>query len=462
MNAHTHARSAALVVALVLGLCVLAAPVQAQQVVTGCPFTCTSDCELQSDVVCFGQSAIILSGGADLDLNGHTIDCFEFPGVPCHSAVAIVNANSEIADSGSPKGAITGRFDIAIDCLGKKNSRVVGVRISDADTGLLNCAQMVGNVITTIHDPILSISAGIYTGTVPNSTNYIKGNYLQGYIRGMLVSGPKPVTVAGNTIVLGRTAQTANIVGISVAGSSSSGTVVEHNSVIGTDPINPIVGNLTATFTDNRCDTTNSKCANCIADGYCVEPRVPLARVPVVRLQPTGPGDENSFATEFPSGLNLPDSERWLLVDDYPDVYELHGVTLPSYVCHAASMNEATELYQVKGVNNQLPFGLPDPTLQSCTLSANMIAAGGLAVHADVRLIVKSQGVESIGPLFQVTGGADILPVPAYSRVMTTNPFTNLPWTIEDLREETLQIGVRQEQSSIFGTYMSAIILECR
>jgi len=139
---------AAIAAAIVVGLPIVA---HAVQIVTDCQFTCTQNCELNSDITCMSGDGIGLVAGVSLDLKGHNIICND-PFTSDHdcsaTAITMTGINSTVKDTGPGRGKILGAFFNGVDCFLKSNSRVTGVWIEGTDgNGTKNCAQVDNNVL---------------------------------------------------------------------------------------------------------------------------------------------------------------------------------------------------------------------------------------------------------------------------------------------------------------------------
>ena len=293
--------------------------------ITRCDDVCDSNCTVQEPLNCCssllpqcdGLGPIVVSNGADLNLNGKTINCYcgtttcvggsnnnaECAGPSdcdsgvcqnatgcseCGTAIRIDSNSSTIKNVGSVVGTIKGSFATGVDCQSKTSSGVTGIRFEDLGAiGLLNCAQVDGNVM------IGGEGTAIKSSGVADS-DYIRDNYIAGwYGTGVYRSGNKDVSVDHNMIVMeSRTTRTTFFEGIHINTFETWGTAQEikanilHGVGFIEDPecffclFNPLVVAEGPAWSDvvaedNICDPAVAACGQCIAEGLCREVEAP-------------------------------------------------------------------------------------------------------------------------------------------------------------------------------------------
>jgi hypothetical protein len=176
--------------------------------VTSCSDSCSSNCELQNDLDCSGQSGITLNSGADLDMHGHSLTCSS----SCPSAAVTMTASSSVVKnlSTGAESAISGAFSTGVNCAGKTSSEVTGIRIDlttttpTAVTGLANCARVDNNVI--VNSGNSSQAKAISTAGVANS-DFVTDNRFEGWgiTFYLTTSTGKQIQIDGNQIILDET-----------------------------------------------------------------------------------------------------------------------------------------------------------------------------------------------------------------------------------------------------------------
>jgi hypothetical protein len=275
----------------------LATSAAAVQIVSHCSDTCTTDCLLAANLQCCplganpncdGTGPITLTNGADLDLNGFTIECQGdgvTPGSTCnYDAVTMTSSGSVVKSSATAtEGKITGLFVGGVDCQLKTQSRVTGIHFEGLATkgnpnnyDVENCAQVDKNVFFGNHDGISTGGAAIYSYGVANN-DQIYDNYVQNFFIGIETPTELGIKVDHNIVV---TTGPNTAIGIDSSYGTSSTIDVNHNVIRGPfDSGVAILGSGFSThFTQNHCEHANTTgCSFCITHGWCAPFKAPFA-----------------------------------------------------------------------------------------------------------------------------------------------------------------------------------------
>jgi hypothetical protein len=311
----TAGRSSFLLTALVASMLVTAPLVYAADV-NECSDTCTGGtCKVSApngvlrccvnQGLCDGQGPITLSGGGDLDLDGHTIECAcgkmfcstsaqecnvdsDCPSSQtctldpqcdtCGYEAVVMTANgSQVKDTGDG-GRITGLFGevpssgVVIDCDLKSSSSVQGITIDGFNlTAVYNCATVSENVIV---GKGAALNGGVRTSGVANS-DAIRDNHISNAgVAIILLEGTAGISVDHNLIQM-------NGEGVGISSSNTgAGLEVFSNVVLGdAGAFGATISGASGTsskFSANYCDLATESCQDCVAEGFCDMPIAPF------------------------------------------------------------------------------------------------------------------------------------------------------------------------------------------
>lgn len=265
-------------------------------VITTCGVTCTSNCELGSNIVCTdGQDGVVLANGADLDLRGFDVRCTHDSYDPvdaanintmCGVAVTVTGTGSRIFSSSSldptdPTPRVRGAWAYGIDCQAKASSEVRGIRIELAGSvsAIDRCViveqnTVLGLPVIAYADPEHAIysypSIGIRVGGV---TSRVVDNLVDGFFNPINRAGSGGVylTFENNMInyrdyfhPLGTT------FAIDFRSSTPRPGTVRENVVAGDGIRQPIASTGSGlTYDANTCRTGLLGCSACITSGNC-------------------------------------------------------------------------------------------------------------------------------------------------------------------------------------------------
>ena len=267
-------------------------------VITTCGVTCTSDCELGSNIVCAdSQNGVVLSNGADLNLRGFDIGCEYDSRDPvnspdlgsCGVAVRMTGAGSRVfssssLDSADPTPRIRGVWTNAIECQAMASSEVSGITIELAGWGkaVERCAIVERNSIwgRPLFEGVVAFDGVHFLFGYPNVGVHIGGvtlrvsdNVVDGFeypITRLGTGGTQPLLVENNVVNHRDYYHPFPSAGFDLTGSSRPGTIRE-NVVVGDGIRYPIKygpgGGFT--FDANTCRTGHLECNNCLATGLC-------------------------------------------------------------------------------------------------------------------------------------------------------------------------------------------------
>lgn len=271
-------------------------------VISTCPATCTSDCQLGPDFVCPVDTlvGVTLTNGADLDLAGNDLKCSAYEGdfESCQTAVS-AGPNSRVWTSVPRSPAhngsrIVGRWTSGVVCTGGgAQTRVSGIQLRgwfSGDAAILRCQTVEDN--TVIGEPGLVFggtsaslfppSYGIVARTATGS-NSIARNFIEGFISPVYRSptpGPGALTIENNTISYrdhGPTATQATA--IYLFATVDRPATVANNIIYGDGKAPLIYSNPShsVTLSNNVCKGLSAGCADCVASGKCAANGICLA-----------------------------------------------------------------------------------------------------------------------------------------------------------------------------------------
>jgi len=256
-------------------------PAKASHEIEGCDWVCDTNCtgqsncataesgacQLDTDITCgTGEGPILLKSGTDLDMHGKVLTCES--GVTCGDAVVMQANNSKVFNGTSSEAIITGHFADGVDCGGLAGSEVVGITIENTLTGINNCKKVLNNVIKGVGRTYLTGNWGITHPGVTSSADLIQGNYIEGKLYGILLSGDNRPTVEKNVIHTTHYGSCA----IRITNSDSEAKVQE-NTILGTGNggftgvkkivclPNPVPTG--TTFAQNVCNEDHADCVPC-------------------------------------------------------------------------------------------------------------------------------------------------------------------------------------------------------
>lgn len=263
-------RRSMIALAALAAMALYAARADAVTLVTSCSFTCSSNCVLQNDFSCNGQSGVVLNSGADLDMQGHFLTCTS----NCPAAAIAITASGSVVnnDTGAAsglEGGVSGAFTTGIDCQNSASSQVRGLRVEDAVNGILNCGKVSNNVVIA---PGGTGTGGIITSGVAN-TDYVRDNYVDGFHVQITVGGSHSNSVQHNSIFMRDVGVGTTEFGIVV--NSTGGSVdVLNNSLFGNAAGSALVTHIagTATFVGNVCDESTTPCTSCTDCSHSTAP----------------------------------------------------------------------------------------------------------------------------------------------------------------------------------------------
>jgi hypothetical protein len=257
------------------GVALFTSPAAAVVLVTDCTATCSSNCELQSDLSCNGKNGITLNSGADLEMAGHTLSCTS----NCPAAAVTIGASGSIVhnDAGNAvgvEGGIDGSFTVGVNCASKSGSTVRGIRVENVGyVGTENCAKVQDSILI---GPGTAWTGAIYTTGVSN-TDYIRNNYIENWDIGISVGGSNDNEIANNQIVVRDVGSGVYEAGISLSPGWSGTITIADNAFYG----NPTGGELlrfsgAPTLAGNRCDGDTTACTSCRSVLRCSSPTTPF------------------------------------------------------------------------------------------------------------------------------------------------------------------------------------------
>ena len=224
-----------------------------------CTETCNTNCRLIANVDCINADGIILSGGADLDMNGKTISCSS--NCPA-AAVKIAAGSSSVKNTGGGTPTITGAFTYGVNCQNQSTSEVLGIYFEDiGGTAIKDCAKVSNNVVL---GDLQGGTIGIGSTGVANS-DYVRDNYVEGVSIGIAAVTSKNVLIEENQIVLRDMTGGASEIGINTGVLSGSPTItITHNGFAGDATLAQyIAGTTGVTATENFCDPDSAMCQSC-------------------------------------------------------------------------------------------------------------------------------------------------------------------------------------------------------
>ncbi len=216
-----------------------------------------TNAKLANDITCdpsLGHVGITLNSGADLDMNGKTLNCAS--GQTCSAAVRISHVNSVVSGAGT----IAGSFAKVVDCAAKQGSRVTGIKFDgNTDDGIYDCAHVDRNVL-------IGETAALRAVTTRSAIPNINNNYIDGFDDGVLYTGP----VGSGSVIhnlfsgVGRPIYFQNW-----AAATVTGNVFLESSVTTNAPID--VGSVVdgSTYGGNICNGHTSGCIECETAGRC-------------------------------------------------------------------------------------------------------------------------------------------------------------------------------------------------
>lgn len=237
-------------------VCAMVSNAQALHSVTQCGETCSSgeQCRLGGDLVCSTTNGVILNGGADLDLYGHSITCSGC-GATGTSGVFVGNNNSTIEDS-QGGSFIAGPWEVGVDCQGTTGSIVRKVGVSGYGLWGINGCRKVEQAVV-----IGTGAVGIYNDSV-GSSDYVRDSFVKGNTLGIVFHGSAAAQIDHNVVMGASSIQIEN-------DSTSASSSVTGNVTYGT--ATPVyVYNTNSIRSGNVCgDPTVGSCATCVANENC-------------------------------------------------------------------------------------------------------------------------------------------------------------------------------------------------
>lgn len=251
----------------VVGTAFLGTGADAWAGVGSCTATCNSNCSLDNDVSCNNQDGIVLSGGADLDLNGHSITCTS----NCPQAAIKMSAGNSVVKDTVGGAVVDGPFTYGVNCQSQSNSEVAGITIDGATNAIYNCAKIHQNLLI---GGSTTGSMGIAVADLAAS-DYVIDNWVEGFAVGIGAARTHAIDIEGNTIgVLEIPGQGAEI-GLNALRASGTPTVnVTYNSFFGDGTSASFMTIWTGvTYKGNFCDPDNPLCASCT---NCRQPVAPI------------------------------------------------------------------------------------------------------------------------------------------------------------------------------------------
>lgn len=265
--------------------------------ISTCGATCNGPCQLTQNISCAaGQTGVILTTGASLDMKGFDIRCDVAPGDQCNTAVIVTGGgpgtsvfSSQSLDSSDPPARIVGPwFGAGVNCQGFASTRVTGITLHGTFTGfaaIAQCRIVDSNIIAGVSLPGTDLFTDSYPVFTPVGISYsssalISGNYIDGCVTGIkrLIGGiANGSQVTFNTINFrnhkpGAPPTASDGFGIDLSTSTQRTATVRNNLVIGDNNnavMNVTPGNTTISFDNNVCKLGLAKCSQCVALGYC-------------------------------------------------------------------------------------------------------------------------------------------------------------------------------------------------
>ncbi len=144
--------------------------------------------------------------------------------------------------------------------------------------------------------------------------------------------------------------------------------------------------------------------------------------MPTQTLRPNAAGDMTTIKNQYPSG-----GEHWDKVDD-----ETPDEDATAVMQGGPYTSTRTDLYNLTNL-----LGAP-AIINKVTIYARWRRQGGYAYAIDFYHKIKTHGVVYTGPRFDYLGGYRT----DFSEI-TVNPFTDEPWTVEEVNN--LQAGITLE-----------------
>lgn len=271
-------------------------------VISTCPATCSSDCQLGENFVCPVDTpvGVTLTNGADLDLAGNDLKCFAYEGDSdgCGTAV-VAGANSRVWTSvprsqNRPRSRIVGRWARGINCSGGAQTRVSGIQLRGwfgVDGAVIGCQTVEDN--TVIGEPQLAFHGGSASLDPPKygirartaaGSNVVARNFVEGFVSPIYrpsSPGPGALTIENNTISYrdhGPSATQATA--INLFSTVSAPATVSNNIIFG-DGKAPLIytnpSHSSFTLSNNVCKGLSAGCDDCVATGKCVASGICLA-----------------------------------------------------------------------------------------------------------------------------------------------------------------------------------------
>jgi hypothetical protein len=253
--------------AVVAGLLLAIFAVPRAHAVADCNSTCSSNCSLTADVNCNGADGIVLSSGADFDLNGHTMTCT----ANCPTAaVKIAASGSIVKNTSGTEAVITGPFNNAVNCQDKSGSQVTGIRIVGASVGANLCAKVEHNVF--IGPGNSGGAIGAYTDGIAN-TDFISDNYFEDWGISIAVNTDHDLLVQHNQIFVTEVGTTE--LGINFTPGFTGTVDLLNNSFFGSPSLADYIGIVNGSVipSGNFCDPSTTICQNCI---FCQDSVAPF------------------------------------------------------------------------------------------------------------------------------------------------------------------------------------------
>lgn len=239
----------------------------AVNLINDCSGSCNTNCTLQGDLNCNNKDGITLSGGADLDMDGHFLTCTT--NCPTSGAIKMTAGASIVKNTSASEAGIIGSFTngYGVSCQSNTSSEVDGIRIEltgSNTVGIRNCARVHNNVL--LADVTASGNTGIIMADVANS-DYVNDNYIEGFTFGIQAGRTHNITAQHNHVVLREVtgAGGANEVGIAVSVTSGSPSVFVLNNALAGDATLAQFLSFSGTidYRGNVCDPDNALCQAC-------------------------------------------------------------------------------------------------------------------------------------------------------------------------------------------------------
>jgi hypothetical protein len=253
-----------------LALLTYGSPADAANIST-CTETCSSNCTLTQNVTCEFEDGIVLTSGADLDLNGYQISCNH--NCP-QSAVKIAGSGSVVKSLNGP-GYITGGFTYQVNCQAYATSEITGIQINAFHHGLKDCARVHNNLIQGGRG---SGSIGVSTTGVAN-TDYIRDNWIEEFETAILANTAHDLDIEHNQIGLREitVAGPTSEVGISASTSGSADITILYNTFHGDATSADVISvSGSVDIAGNACDPDNALCTGACPECRSVGPTPPF------------------------------------------------------------------------------------------------------------------------------------------------------------------------------------------